>query len=158
MYYYGETASPIGRLLLVSDGTALVRIDFPGRGPDPAWRRDDAVLASARAQLEAYFAGTLTRFDLPLQLAGTPFQERVWAGLCQIPYGATVSYAELARSIGEPGKARAVGHANGRNPIPIIVPCHRVINTGGGLGGYGGGLDTKRALLELEGRPRLRAA
>jgi len=150
VYYYSDTASPIGRLCLVSDGEALLRIDFEGRERDPAWRRDDRVLAPVKAQLKAYFAGELAGFDLRLHPVGTPFQQKVWDGLLRIPYGRTVSYAELAAAIGRPNAPRAVGSANGRNPIPIIIPCHRVIATGGKLGGYGGGLDKKRALLDLE--------
>jgi methylated-DNA-[protein]-cysteine S-methyltransferase len=152
MRIYCHTATATGRLLLVSDGESLVRVDFPGTEPDPAWRRDrgDRVLAATCAQLADYFAGRRADFDLPLAPAGTPFQHSVWAALRRIPYGRTLSYAQLAEAIGRGGAARAVGHANGRNPIPIIIPCHRVVATGGKLGGYGGGLDRKRALLELE--------
>jgi methylated-DNA-[protein]-cysteine S-methyltransferase len=110
----------------------------------------DLLIAEAAAQLEAYFEGKLRRFDLPLDLGGTNFQRRVWAELLTIPYGETRTYAEVAASIGHPAATRAVGAANGQNPIAIIVPCHRVVRTGGGLGGYGGGLDAKRALLDLE--------
>jgi methylated-DNA-[protein]-cysteine S-methyltransferase len=150
VYYYSETASPIGKLLLVGDGDALLRIDFEGVAPAADWRRDDRILRRVREQLAAYFGRELTRFELPLGPEGSPFQQRTWAALRKIPYGRTVSYAELARTIGQPRAARAVGSANGRNPIPIIIPCHRVIAAGGRLGGYGGGLDRKRLLLDLE--------
>jgi methylated-DNA-[protein]-cysteine S-methyltransferase len=111
---------------------------------------DDGVLAEARAQLSAYFAGERTTFDLPLAPVGTPFQQRVWGELRRIPYAETVSYGELANRLGSPGASRAVGLANGRNPIAIVVPCHRVIGADGTLTGYAGGLERKRALLDLE--------
>ena len=119
-------------------------------GPEAGWQRDDSVFQSVREQLEAYFEGELRDFELPLRMAGTPFQHLVWEGLRAIPYGETVSYAELARRIGRPGASRAVGSANGRNPIAIVVPCHRVIAADGTLGGYGGGLDRKEWLLQHE--------
>ena len=155
---YQTTPSPVGELLLTADAFGLTGVYFePHRwGPSPdhvaGWRRDDAggVLAAARAQLAAYFAGELTAFDLPLAPRGTPFQERVWGALRDIPYGETISYAELARRVGRPGASRAVGAANGRNPISIIVPCHRVIGADGTLTGYGWGIERKRYLLELE--------
>ena len=145
-------ATPIGELLLVSDGEALTGVQFddarrgrptPGGGGDP-------VLREASAQLAAYFAGERTTFDLPLRATGTPFERAVWDELQRIPYGETTSYGELAARVGEPSAARAVGRANGRNPIPIIVPCHRVIGADGSLTGFGGGLQCKRALLDLE--------
>ena len=146
--------SPIGPLTLTGDGEVLdgLYMDVPGRPPpiEPAARRDDAAFAAAREQLEAYFAGALRRFSLPLRLRGTPFQRDVWEALQAIPYGATMAYGELARRIGRPAAVRAVGLANGRNPVSIVVPCHRVIGAGGGLTGYGGGLERKRRLLELE--------
>jgi methylated-DNA-[protein]-cysteine S-methyltransferase len=144
--------SPIGELLLVSDGAALtaVRFDDARRGRPTPDGADDPVIAEAAAQLRAYFAGERTAFDLPLRAAGTPFEQTVWDELRQIPYGETTSYGELAARVGEPSAARAVGRANGRNPIPIIVPCHRVIGADGSLTGFGGGLETKRALLDLE--------
>jgi methylated-DNA-[protein]-cysteine S-methyltransferase len=114
------------------------------------WRRGDASLHGVREQLRAYFAGELRQFDLPLVLAGTEFQRRVWTALCEIAFGETVSYAALARRIGAPKAVRAVGAAVGRNPISIIVPCHRVVGSDGGLRGYGGGLDRKHWLLEHE--------
>jgi len=117
----------------------------------PGSRRDDDAFAAVRTQLDEYFAGTRTAFDVPLRLEGTGFQRAVWAQLCAIPYGTTISYGELARRVGNPKASRAVGLANGRNPIAVIVPCHRVIAGDGSLGGYGGGLDRKTALLDLEG-------
>ena len=148
--------SPIGPLLLIADDGQLIRLamlddaevaDSPDVGV-----RDDAALAEARAQLAAYFAGERQEFDLPLRLAGTDFQRRVWAALREIPYGSTLSYGALAARVGTPGGSRAVGLANGRNPVAVIVPCHRVIAADGALGGYGGGLERKRTLLELEQR------
>jgi methylated-DNA-[protein]-cysteine S-methyltransferase len=143
--------TPIGDLLLAADDEGLTHLLMEPFDP-PAGPRDDddPVLTRARAQLEAYFAGDLTEFDLPLHPAGTEFQRRVWDALTTIPYGKTASYGQIAAAIGAPGAARAVGLANGRNPISIIVPCHRVIGSGGALTGYGGGLDRKRYLLGLE--------
>jgi methylated-DNA-[protein]-cysteine S-methyltransferase len=146
--------SPIGELLLLGDGEALHGLYMQdGRKPTkvrPDWKRRDEAFADAREQLDEYFAGTRTSFDLPLVLNGDAFQTRVWAELQRIPYGETVSYGHLAREIGRPDAARAVGLANGRNPIAVIVPCHRVIGADGSLTGYGGGLERKRLLLELE--------
>ncbi len=154
--YYTELPSPIGPLLLAGNGTALTTIALPSPAgplpPEPDWTPDPAPLAHAAAQLEAYFAGALRDFDLPLAPAGTPFQQRVWAALREIPYGETASYAAVARRIGHPAAVRAVGSANGRNPIPIVIPCHRVIGADGRLVGYGGGLAAKEALLALERR------
>ncbi len=143
-------SSPIGQLRLVSNGDALVELWLPDSFPDDRESTGDAVLEEATRQLRAYFDGKLTGFDLPLAPHGTPFQERVWKALLDIPYGRTASYGEIAAVINEPGKARAVGAANGQNPIAIIIPCHRVIGSHGELVGYGGGLNTKRWLLELE--------
>jgi methylated-DNA-[protein]-cysteine S-methyltransferase len=155
MTVYTFTDSPIGRLLLAADDAGLCRIDFPeGRHPqqpEPQWREQRARFDEALRQLEAYFAGTLQRFELPLAPAGTPFQRSVWRALCAIPYGQTLSYGALALRLGKPGASRAVGLANGRNPLPIVVPCHRVIGSDGSLTGFGGGLPTKRHLLRLEG-------
>jgi methylated-DNA-[protein]-cysteine S-methyltransferase len=154
--YYRHLSSPLGKLLLTSDGQALTGLHMSrlaeASAPEPAatWRRDDAVFREVCEQLAAYFEGESMSFDLPLDLAGTPFQRRVWDELCRIPYGQAISYAALARRIGQPSASRAVGGANGQNPVAIIVPCHRVIGADGGLGGYGGGLDRKRWLLELE--------
>ena len=153
---YSIYSSPIGELLLTSDGDALTGLSMcqhrgrPAQGPEAGWQRDDSVFQAVREQLDAYFAGRLRDFELPLRMAGTPFQHQVWEGLRAIPYGETVSYAELARRIGRPGASRAVGSANGRNPIAIVVPCHRVIAADGTLGGYGGGLDRKEWLLQHE--------
>ena len=155
--YFSEMPSPIGRLTLAGNGQALTHILFEDEGerrPGSDWVRDDRRLAPARAQLEAYFAGKRAAFDLPLALRGTPFQVSVWKVLLEIPFGATMSYGEIARRIGKPHASRAVGGANHRNPIPIIVPCHRVIGADGSLTGYGGGEPRKRALLDLE-RPQL---
>lgn len=148
-------ASPLGTLVLESDGKALTRIRLPGEVRSPATpesRRTAATpLAAAVAQLDAYFAGERTVFELPLAPRGTVFQRRVWELLRGIPYGTTISYAELARRLGNPAATRAVGAANGRNPLPIVVPCHRVVGRNGALTGYAGGLAAKRRLLALEG-------
>lgn len=154
--FYRTEASPIGELLLTSDGEAVTGIYMEGgKGsphPEAYWVRDDERLAAAAAQLTEYFAGSRVAFDLPLAPRGTEFQRRVWDALREIPYGETISYAELARRIGQPSAMRAVGLANGRNPISIVVPCHRVIGADGSLTGYGGGIDRKRVLLDLEAR------
>jgi methylated-DNA-[protein]-cysteine S-methyltransferase len=151
---YTTIDSPIGELLLLGDGAVLHGLYMQaGRKPvavRPAWERDDDAFADARRQLGEYFAGERTRFDLPLHLDGSGFQRTVWHALTEIPYGQTISYGELARRIGRPDLARAVGTANGQNPIAVIVPCHRVIGANGKLVGYGGGLENKRRLLELE--------
>ncbi len=153
--------SPIGPLTLVADGSMLAGLymDVHGRAPDGAVLGEpvppdcgDPVLAAAAGQLKAYFAGQLTEFSLPLELAGTPFQRTVWAALRAIGYGETISYGQLADRIGQPSASRAVGLANGRNPVSIVVPCHRVVGADGSLTGYGGGLDRKRYLLALEQR------
>ena len=160
--YFIEIPSPIGDLTLTGDGRALTGLymqHHSHRPPlDPAAVRDAAPFEEARWQLGEYFAGERTGFDLPLDPAGTPFQRAVWEALVEIPYGETVSYGELARQVGRPGASRAVGLANGRNPISIVVPCHRVIGASGSLTGYGGGLDRKRFLLELEAGVRELAA
>ncbi len=142
----------IGRLELHSNGAALTGLYFENpRYPAPAAQPGvDAVLDRARRQLDAYFAGALQRFDVPLSPRGTPFQQACWQALLAIPYGATRSYAAQAAAIGNPKAQRAVGLANGRNPISVIVPCHRVIGAGGALTGYGGGVARKRFLLRLE--------
>jgi methylated-DNA-[protein]-cysteine S-methyltransferase len=149
---YSTLTTPIGELMLTADDDgALTGVNLPNRHPDPAgWERDDELLADARRQLTEYFAAERTTFDLPLRAAGAPFQLRVWEALLRIPYGETASYGELARELGHPTAARAVGAANGRNPIAIVVPCHRVIGSNGSLTGYAGGLECKRALLDLE--------
>ncbi|WP_432092857.1 methylated-DNA--[protein]-cysteine S-methyltransferase [Streptomyces sp. bgisy100] len=146
--------SPLGLLTLVAtDGTlsGLYMTEQRHRPPEDTFGPpDDTPFTAAVEQLKAYFAGELTAFELPLRLDGTPFQRRVWTALRDIPYGGTVSYGQLAGRLGLPSAARAVGLANGRNPIGIIVPCHRVVGAGGSLTGYGGGLDRKRRLLDHE--------
>ncbi len=146
--------SPIGGLLLVGDEHALHGLymqDGPRpKRPAPDWVRAEEPFEPVREQLGQYFAGERTDFDLPLHMAGPDFERTVWAALRGIGYGETVSYGEIARRIGYPDAARAVGRANGRNPISVIVPCHRVIGADGKLTGYGGGLERKRHLLELE--------
>jgi methylated-DNA-[protein]-cysteine S-methyltransferase len=146
--------SPVDDLILTGDGTSLTGCYFTGHrhqhDPSEGLVRDDAAFADAIVQLGEYFAGDRTTFDLPLAPSGTDFQLRVWRQLRTIPYGATCSYAEIARGIGAGNGFRAVGLANGRNPISIIVPCHRVIGANGSLTGYGGGLERKRFLLDLE--------
>lgn len=151
--YYDTMQSPIGDLLLISDGKALTGLHFDNEGQIAARSmafRDRKVLKHAREQLQRYFAGELRDFDLPLVTAGTPFQQRVWRALGTIAYGETISYGELARRIGRPTATRAAGLANGRNPISIVVPCHRVIGADGSLAGYNGGLARKRWLLAHE--------
>jgi methylated-DNA-[protein]-cysteine S-methyltransferase len=151
---YDIIDSPVGPLLAARDdrGVSDLRFELGGSGhlPEPGWKHDPAALEEVRSQLDEYFAGTRTDFDLPLSLHGTDFQRLVWTELTRIPYGETTSYGELARRIGRPRAMRAVGLANGRNPVSIIVPCHRVIGADGSLTGYGGGLDRKRLLLGLE--------
>jgi methylated-DNA-[protein]-cysteine S-methyltransferase len=158
---YATVPSPVGALTLVAREDALVGLymsehrHWTGVGDA---RRDDAPFAAIRAQLDEYFAGDRTTFDLPVQLAGTPFQHEVWHALQAIPYGTTISYGELARRIGRSAAVRAVGLANGKNPVSIVVPCHRVVGSDGSLTGYGGGLERKRYLLELEQRTTLFSA
>ena len=144
----------IGPLLLAGSAEALTHVFLPSTGMEAHGSSPGQAappLAQAAGQLREYFAGTRRSFDLRLEPHGTPFQLSVWQTLAEIPYGETITYAELARRVGRPGAFRAVGQANGANPLPIVVPCHRVVAAGGRLGGYGGGLDTKRRLLELEG-------
>lgn len=151
---YTYVNSPVGRLLIAGDEAGIRMIAFPKNGaahPAPAGGRESRrAFDPAIRQLEAYFSGELTEFDLPLAPKTTPFQGRVLAELVKVPFGTTVSYGELARRVGNPQAARAVGMANGRNPVPIIVPCHRVIGTNGELTGFGGGLEAKRWLLNME--------
>jgi methylated-DNA-[protein]-cysteine S-methyltransferase len=148
--------SPVGPLLIAGNDAGLQLIEFPSpRHPmprDASWHEGDhAVLQRAREQLDEYFAGRRQGFDLPLAPQGTEFQRQVWWELASIPFGRTISYAELAQRVGRPTATRAVGAANGRNPIPIVLPCHRVIGADGSLTGFGGGLPTKQFLLRLEG-------
>jgi methylated-DNA-[protein]-cysteine S-methyltransferase len=153
---YTRAQSPIGELLLVGDGHALHGLHMQeGRtavSVHPEWRRADEPFADVSEQLSQYFAGERHDFEVQVAMAGTPFQRRVWDALQEIPYGETTTYGELAYRLGRPSASRAVGLANGRNPIAVIVPCHRVIGSDGGLTGYGGGLERKRFLLELEAR------
>ena len=168
---YLTMPSPVGELLLTAVEEGLTSVWFEehrhGGSVRAEWQRAETVgesaaraLRAAREQLDAYFAGERTTFDLPLAATGTPFQERVWGALRTIPFGHTMSYGELAVRLGEPKAVRAVGSANGRNPISIIVPCHRVIGASGALTGFGGGIERKRWLLEHEGAlpPTLLAA
>ena len=152
---YDVVKTPIDRLVVASDGSAIVGVWMANAEPDDAsWadrRGADSLLDEARRQLVAYFAGGLRAFDLPLAPNGTEFQRRVWTELTKIPFGATISYARLARRVSNAAAVRAVGAANGRNPIPIIVPCHRVIGSDGSLTGFGGGLARKQWLLKHEG-------
>jgi methylated-DNA-[protein]-cysteine S-methyltransferase len=154
MTRYTIIDSPLGALLLARDEVGITDLLLPtGRHkaePGPDWTRDDAAFDDVRTQLGEYFAGTRTQFDLPLNMIGSAFQRRVWAALRDIPCGETTSYGALAASIGAPGAARAVGLANGQNPVSIIVPCHRVIGANGSLTGYGGGLPAKQWLLSHE--------
>jgi methylated-DNA-[protein]-cysteine S-methyltransferase len=156
MYSYDYLQTPIGRLLLVADEHGLRHVDFEhGKYPvaiGEDWERRPGALRAARAQLEAYFAGRLTEFDLPLAPRGTDFQRQVWLALRRIPYGVTTTYGEIARALGNADAMRAVGAANGRNPLPIVVPCHRVIGADGSLTGFAGGLSAKRWLLDHERR------
>ena len=153
---YAYFDSPVGALLLVADADGLREINFSKNGKRPAvddaWLEDVRFLREPVRQLQEYFAGKRKDFDLVLAPQGTPFQQTVWKQLCRIPYGETISYGELARRVGNPNASRAVGLANGSNPIPIIIPCHRVIGSNGKLTGYGGGLPIKEKLLALERR------
>ncbi len=158
--WYTQIESPIDRILITSDGESLTGLHMVEHRHYEVltddWQRNDnaAPFAETRKQLAAYFAGELTDFDLPLAMHGTDFQKQVWRELQNIPFGQTISYGELARRIGNPNSSRAVGLANGHNPISIIVPCHRVIGTNGKLTGYGGGIERKEWLLAHESRRR----
>ena len=156
--FFDTLSSPIGLLTLAADDSGLRHIRFEQeRHPiriEDEWLSAPERFVEVRAQLRAYFAGELSRFDLPLSPQGTPFQLRVWQALCAIEYGRTESYGDVARRIGDARATRAVGAANGRNPLPIVVPCHRVIGNDGSLTGFGGGIERKRFLLELEGGER----
>jgi methylated-DNA-[protein]-cysteine S-methyltransferase len=154
---YDYVDASIGPVLVAGDGEAIRRIAFPKNGkpvgPEPGWEHSArGPVGEAIRQLRDYFAGRRTGFDLPLCPEGTPFQRSVWRQLQDIPYGGTISYGELARRVGNPKASRAVGAANGANPIPIVIPCHRVIGADGRLTGFGGGLPVKEALLALEAR------
>jgi methylated-DNA-[protein]-cysteine S-methyltransferase len=154
--FYTQMESPVGPLFLAGDADSLRFVSFGNSKrcliPRPEWTKNQAPFAEVMRQLRAYFDGKLKEFDLPLTLEGTEFQRRVWTNLLAIPYGETISYAELAERIGNLKAVRAVGLANGSNPIPIIIPCHRVIGSDGSLTGFGGGLATKKQLLALESK------
>lgn len=155
--YYTEIETPLGVMVAAGDDAGLRQLSFTAgdgwQGVPEAWVRDDAVaaLVRTREQLDGYFAGSRQVFELPLAPQGSEFQQKTWQALQRIPYGETRSYVELARMIGQPTASRAVGLANGRNPIALVIPCHRVIGADGSLTGYAGGLELKRALLEIEG-------
>ena len=150
--YYDLMDSPAGRILMACDDRGLRAISFGDKvAAPPRWSRDPGKLFSVREQLTQYFAGERRQFSLHVEPGGTPFQQQVWTALMQIPYGQVISYGELARRVGNPSASRAVGGANARNPIPIVIPCHRVINANGALGGYSSGPTIKRQLLALEG-------
>lgn len=158
MFYTWMNETPVGRLLLAGDADKLRFLLFDSEKsrtrhqvPQPDWEQNARPFSEVIRQLKAYFAGQLTEFDVPLEGEGTDFQRDVWSALRDVPYGMTTSYGEIARTIGRPKACRAVGLANGRNPISIIVPCHRIIGSNGSLVGYGGGLDRKTRLLQLEG-------
>jgi len=154
--FYSSIDCLLGRMFVQGDGQFVTGLFMPQhkgwRGPDASWQQSDAPFAAVREQIAEYFAGERQQFDLPLKLAGTPFQQRVWQELVRIPFGTTITYAQLAQRVGKPTASRAVGHANGRNPISIIVPCHRVIGADGKLTGYAGGVDKKQWLLAWERR------
>lgn len=154
MTVYTVVDSPIGPLTVTAEGASITGLHMAPAKVEKSWKRDDRAkpLLEAKKQLGEYFKGLRTRFDLPLAPKGTPFQLKVWEALREIPYGETRSYVDIAEYVGNPGASRAVGGANGRNPIAVIVPCHRVIAADGTLGGFGGGLDRKRKLLALERR------
>lgn len=149
---YTTMPSPLGELTLTAEDGLLTGLFLPAEevAPPAGAVRDDLAFATVRGQLEEYFAGERDAFDLPVAAPGTPFQQRVWEALACIPYGQTISYAELASRIGRPTAIRAAGAANGANPVSIVIPCHRVIGSSGSLTGYSGGLDAKRFLIELE--------
>ena len=154
--FYEYHSTPIGKLLLAGDGDCLTLLGFPSgkmqKRHEQDWLKDSSPFKEVRSQLDSYFAGEREEFDLPLLPKGTQFQESVWQALTEVPYGETWSYGQLASHIGRPKASRAVGAANGLNPIPIIIPCHRVIGSSGKLTGFGGGLETKQYLLSLESR------
>ena len=149
---YQHLDTPIGTLRLASNGIQLLKIEFEGQYNNDVVETSDAVLVNCAHQLTDYFAGKRQRFELALWTKGTPFQQAVWDALADIPYGELRSYRDIARNIGNPAAVRAVGAASGRNPLPIVVPCHRVIGSNGSLTGFAGGLEAKRVLLQLEAR------
>ncbi len=162
IFYYAHMSSPVGALCIAATESGLARVEFD-RGDFPpddgnSWTESQERTAVYRRQLEEYFARARKQFDFPLDLVGTEFEKRCWRALRDIPYGETRSYAQIARAIGNPKATRAVGLANGKNPVAIVVPCHRVIGANGDLTGYGGGLEIKRKLLQLEGAANLEFA
>lgn len=152
--HYSYMDSPIGRLMLAGERHRLMVIGFSSgnkaRGAEAGWHRSDEMFTTAKRQLDEYFAGKRQHFDLELAPQATPFQAGVLAALCEIPYGQTRSYKDIAIAVGNPKAVRAVGGANGNNPLPIVIPCHRVVGSNGSLTGFGGGVETKRFLLDLE--------
>ena len=157
--HYSYVESPIGDLLVAGDDGVLKLVSFPrgsmAREPDEGWERNDSEFDEVRRELGEYFEGKRESFDVPLEADGTDFQRDVLGALQQIPYGETRTYGEIAEHLGKPRASRAVGAANGRNPIPILIPCHRVIGSDGSLTGFGGGIDTKEFLLSLERRQKV---
>lgn len=158
MFYAILEDTPVGSLMVAGDDSGLKHVAFsqahfsaPTVQPQSDWELNEERLREPVKQLKAYFSGKLRNFDVPLAAEGTAFQKAVWDALCRVPYGATASYGDIARTVGNPAASRAVGLANGRNPIAIVVPCHRIIGSNGRLVGYGGGLDHKQTLLRLEG-------
>jgi methylated-DNA-[protein]-cysteine S-methyltransferase len=157
MIRYARYESPLGPVIAIADAEGIISIDFIkakyAKRIERDWVEDatDPVLGRCFDQLREYFAGKRREFDLPLSPHGTPFQERVWQEIARVPYGETISYGELARRAGAPGQARAAGAATGRNPVAVVVPCHRIVGADGSLTGYAGGLERKQGLLELEG-------
>jgi methylated-DNA-[protein]-cysteine S-methyltransferase len=157
MIRYARFESPLGPIIAIADEDGLRHVDFVGakyeRAVAPDWLEDPVApaLAACRKQLGEYFAGTRSQFDLPLAPRGSDFQQRVWREIARVPYGETISYGELAKRAGAPGQARAAGAATGRNPVGVVIPCHRIVGSDGSLTGYAGGLERKRGLLELEG-------
>lgn len=157
MIRYARFDSPLGPLVAIADEERITHVDFVGARYAPplaaGWVEDPRApaLAACGRQLAEYFAGARTAFDLPLAPRGSGFQQRIWHEIARVPYGRTISYGELARRAGAPGRARAAGAATGRNPVGVVIPCHRIVGADGGLAGYAGGLERKRRLLELEG-------
>ena len=162
MHTYDYLETPLGRMLLVANPEGLCGVHFIGQKYYPAgrdgWIRDEKALSKAKTELSEYFSGERAVFTVPLAAEGTPFQRAVWRAIAKVPYGETITYAELARRAGFPGSARAAGAATGRNPIGVIVPCHRIVGQDGSLTGYAGGLAKKKALLALEGATSPRPA
>jgi methylated-DNA-[protein]-cysteine S-methyltransferase len=157
MTRYARFDSPLGPMLVTADDNGITHVDFVGakytKPVQPGWVEDPKApaLAACRKQLDEYFAGTRTDFDLPLAPQGSEFQQRVWQEIARVPFGETITYGELAKRAGTPGHARAAGAATGRNPVGVVIPCHRIVGSDGSLTGYAGGLERKRGLLELEG-------